>query len=269
MYKRIINGVKRWVKDLIVGDGSPGSKSLIFSNNFLSYLRANPSTSRTWELPDKTGALAIVALDVNNSEGTPVNMLDVGSNNGLKSAYYLLGTDCQFIPVGGGQSIIRSFWDLQLGGIRGTEIYNSSYQTKYPFPASNIGYGAGKSCVIISPASDTNISAYPGNLDVNNFRLLHLLRQTWQTGGWYLDCSDANLQRVFSVAVNGSIFTKGTIALGAYINTSLPTNNIVNGTIAWCSNSCKLGEATGAGTGTLVVYTQNTWKNFDYTTIQV
>jgi hypothetical protein len=66
---RFVNDNLRLVKDLVVGDGTPGVKSLKFDNGAISNLEIpSDSTARTWQLPPTTGQLAIVSQNSLKSE---------------------------------------------------------------------------------------------------------------------------------------------------------------------------------------------------------
>lgn len=58
---RFLNNEFRLIKDLIVGDGTPGIKSLFFSNGFIAELQSQHSAPRIWRLPDSGGEIALVS----------------------------------------------------------------------------------------------------------------------------------------------------------------------------------------------------------------
>jgi hypothetical protein len=124
---------------------------------------------------------------------------------GLTSDYYYLGSDFAIVQNVGGQSGAYSFWGLQLGGIRGAEIYpfGTGAGRRVPPVLNNI-QNPNSFCVGIRTQATNDLY---GTLP-SNFAILALYSTAWQTSGSYLDCRNTSNASIFRVDLNGNLFVR-------------------------------------------------------------
>lgn len=219
----------------------------------------------------KRGDTVTAAADFNWNES--IKKLNINGttnvNGGLNSNTYMLGYDLQIVPVAGGQSVIRSYWGLQIGGLRAAEMYDpSSYALIEPFAAENTGV-RNRCCVLISTGSYDGGSF--GSVGMGSpLSLLGIFRKSWQTNGNFLECFEPdNTSSKASIDFEGNYKGKnytatGYIAVGNFTVAQLPVD-APDGAIAFASNGCKFGESSGAGTGVLAVRMNGSWtRSTDY-----
>ena len=94
MYLKLIGGIKKIVNEL----------SLI-SNNFIGQLITNLTNNRTWQLPDRSGNVALID-DINSAR-------NYGYFTGLKSNYYLIGGNLAITPKVESQTGVFTYWGMQ------------------------------------------------------------------------------------------------------------------------------------------------------------
>lgn len=192
----LIAGVKTVISSLISSTGVNDADKIISTNN-----QGKIDISL---VPDTIAKIA----DITNTQ-------QYGKFTGLKSNYYLLGTDINIMPVYGGQSGIQSYWGLQLGGIRPGHRFGTGFIEKDPPDIYSIE-DPDSFCVAIQAqtSNPNNDFIFSGMGQSKPFSVLNLYGTNWHTNGYFLNCKTANYNSVFNINLNGEIYIQGNKILG-------------------------------------------------------